>query len=196
MTRGKKSHLSRLMTKPTKLSLCPAKTQIRVFAVHIKKHWLLSYPLSALRRQIRLDGCPGWSESLLGAQIILLVLPWDGSFTLTCQIGLKPWTNKYVWFCDNSFLGKIYSNKFERQSDGLNSDRSKGAICPFEIDLWKPVSQNIQYTPISLIRLKGKEQKFVYKVFWKLHMSHDRTKSVFRSFRPGQTQTSLRSHRS
>ena len=32
--------------------------------------------------------------------------------------------------------------------------------------------------------------------FCVLHMSHDTTKHVFRSFRPGQTQSGLRSHRS
>ena len=31
---------------------------------------------------IRLGECPGWSESSLGAKIILLVLPWGGSYTL------------------------------------------------------------------------------------------------------------------
>ena len=41
---------------------------IRVFAVRMKKTWTLSYPLSAQRRLIRLGGCPGWSESSLGAQ--------------------------------------------------------------------------------------------------------------------------------
>ena len=30
---------------------------IRVFAVCLKKHWVLSYPLSALQRLIRLRGC-------------------------------------------------------------------------------------------------------------------------------------------
>ena len=39
---------------------------IRVFAVRMKKAWVLSYPLSAQRRLIRLGGCLGWSESLLG----------------------------------------------------------------------------------------------------------------------------------
>ena len=29
--------------------------------------------------QIRLGGCPGWSESSVGAQVIWLVLSWDGS---------------------------------------------------------------------------------------------------------------------
>ena len=29
---------------------------------------------------IRMGGCPGWSESLLGAHAILLVLSWSGSF--------------------------------------------------------------------------------------------------------------------
>ena len=28
---------------------------------------------------IRLDGCPGWSESSLGTKVILLVLSWSGS---------------------------------------------------------------------------------------------------------------------
>ena len=37
---------------------------IRVLAVHMKKHWVLSYPLSA---QQRLGKCRGWSESSLGA---------------------------------------------------------------------------------------------------------------------------------
>ena len=41
---------------------------IRVFAVRMKKAWVLSYPLSAQRRLIRLGGCQGWSESSLGAQ--------------------------------------------------------------------------------------------------------------------------------
>ena len=40
---------------------------IRVFAVRMKKLWVLSYPLSTQWRLIRLGGCPGWSESSLGA---------------------------------------------------------------------------------------------------------------------------------
>ena len=36
---------------------------IRVFAVRMKKAGVLSYPLSAQRRLIRLGGFPGWSES-------------------------------------------------------------------------------------------------------------------------------------
>ena len=69
------------MTKPKKWHVRPAKTQISlhihpvesVFAVCMKKAWVLSYPLGAQQRLIRLGGCPGWSESLLGAHSILLV---------------------------------------------------------------------------------------------------------------------------
>ena len=39
---------------------------------HLKKAWVLSYPLSAQRRLIRLGRCPGWSQPSLGAQVILL----------------------------------------------------------------------------------------------------------------------------
>ena len=53
---------------------------IIVFAVRMKKAWVLSYPMSAERRLIRLGRCPGWSESLLGAHTILLVLLWGSLF--------------------------------------------------------------------------------------------------------------------
>ena len=69
--------LKRLMTKPTKWSVRPAKTQIslgirliRVFAVRMKKAWVLSYRLSALPRLI-------WVFA--GHTVILLVLLWGGS---------------------------------------------------------------------------------------------------------------------
>ena len=52
---------------------------IGVFAVRMKKAWVHSCPLSAQRRLIRLGGCPGWSESSLGAHAISLVLSWGGS---------------------------------------------------------------------------------------------------------------------
>ena len=38
------------------------------------------FPVRTAKTLIRLDGCPGWSESSLGAQIILLVLSCWGSF--------------------------------------------------------------------------------------------------------------------
>ena len=41
---------------------------IRVYVVRMKKVCVLSYPLSAQRRLIRLGGCPSWSQSWLGAQ--------------------------------------------------------------------------------------------------------------------------------
>ena len=68
--------LSRLMTKPTKGSVSSKDSDqpghppslIRVFAVRMKKHWVLSYPLSALwSLWSGLGGIPGWSETSLGA---------------------------------------------------------------------------------------------------------------------------------
>ena len=52
---------------------------IRVFAVRKKEAWVLGYPLSAQRRLWSDWVCPGWSESLLCAHAILLVLSWGGS---------------------------------------------------------------------------------------------------------------------
>ena len=61
---------------------------IRVFTVRMKKAWVFSYPLSAQRKLGSLathwvhsedSNCPGWSESLLGAHVSLLVLSRCGS---------------------------------------------------------------------------------------------------------------------
>ena len=51
------------MTKPTKW---PVPSLTRIFAVHMKKPWVLSYPLSTQRRLIRLSGCTGWSWVFAG----------------------------------------------------------------------------------------------------------------------------------
>ena len=78
--------------KTNKLTFAPSKDSdqpghppslIRVFAVHMKKQWVLSYPLSTQQRL--------WSDwadrSSLGAQIILLVLSRGGSFRIIMVIG-------------------------------------------------------------------------------------------------------------
>ena len=51
--------------KTNKTSVLPS--LIRVFAVRMKSAWVRSYLLSTQWRLIRLGGCPGWSESSLGA---------------------------------------------------------------------------------------------------------------------------------
>ena len=58
---------------------------IRVFAVRMKKTWVLSYPLRAQwRLLIRLGGCPGWSESSLGAHSFVGFV----MSRLTCKVSL------------------------------------------------------------------------------------------------------------
>ena len=66
---------------------------IRVFAVRMKKAWVLSYPLRTQRRLIRLGGCPDWSEFFAGCTLILLVLSWGGSLVfLVSGICIPIWT--------------------------------------------------------------------------------------------------------
>ena len=85
------------MKKPTKWPVRPANTQIslgirpvwsRVFAVRMKKAWVLSYPLGTQWRLIRLGRCPGWSESSLSTHAVLLVLSCCGSY-YKCWIASK-----------------------------------------------------------------------------------------------------------
>ena len=95
-----------------------APSLIRVFAVRMKKAWILSFPLSAQRR---LGGYPGWSESSLGAHALVLVLSWFGSFLHVSYLILLDlticvwWTE--VWMSDNAnfrarFISKCLSNIF------------------------------------------------------------------------------------
>ena len=85
--------LKRIVLKTSCLSVRSSVRLIRGFAVCMKKPWVLSYPLSA---QQRLSGCPGWSESSLGAQVVLFVLSCCGSFII-------------FWFVWNSSRKQWYS---------------------------------------------------------------------------------------
>ena len=80
--------LSHLMTKPTKW-LCAQQRLGSAWASTQSDQSLCCVLNGSLRTRaffmrtsktlIRLGGCPGWSESLLGAHAILLVLSWGGS---------------------------------------------------------------------------------------------------------------------
>ena len=93
--------MSQHMTKPTKWPVHPATTQDQSsLSVWIKLGSLATHPLNAMKTLIRLGGCPGWSESSLGAQVILLVLScteiisWFISWKLCGQVGDRtqdPW---------------------------------------------------------------------------------------------------------
>ena len=81
-------YMSRHMTKPNKmmyaqwrlrLAWASAQSDQSLRCPH-EEAWVLCYPWSAQRRLIRLGKCPGWSESSLGAQVILLVLSIGGSY--------------------------------------------------------------------------------------------------------------------
>ena len=96
------------------LSVRPSVRLIRVFAVCMKKPWVLSYPLSAQQRLIRLGGCPGWSESSLGAHFVLLVLSCCGSFVM-------------FWFV--SLASTILISVFSMRFYSWNSLRNRWYLC-------------------------------------------------------------------
>ena len=78
-----------LHDKTNKITVCPAKTQISLGLCPVwsefslsawRNHGSLAPIERTVKTLIRLGGCPGWSESSLGAQIILSVLSWGGSY--------------------------------------------------------------------------------------------------------------------
>ena len=99
-------NLSHHLTKPTRWSVCPAKTLISYSICTIWSESLLSTwrKLGSLvtrwahsKTVIRLGGCPSWSESSLGAQVILLVLSCCSSFN--GGEGKKVLKNKLKFAC-------------------------------------------------------------------------------------------------
>ena len=78
---------------------------IRVFAVRMKKAWVLSYPLSAQRRLIRLGGYPCWSEFSLGAQplcwfchiVAQIILCLFRYITTMPRLESQPGLNQKMW---------------------------------------------------------------------------------------------------
>ena len=97
---------------------------IRVFAVCMKKAWVLH----TAKTLIRLGGCPCWSETLLGAHAILLVLSWGGSYhweTFCCSFCPVFWMISpsetvpliwfFTWLCIILFLSyPTFSDKWQK----------------------------------------------------------------------------------
>ena len=140
---GRGLNLSHLMTK---CHMHPVKTQISlgihpiwpVFAVCIKKAWVLRYPWSAKQRLIRLNRCPGWSESLLGTHVILLVLSWGGSNFIVCFRYLQA-------------ILEEHGAKPQGQRPGSGSDVSQGNGKGVKVKL--PVSQ------VDIMQMLSKAQQ-------------------------------------
>ena len=87
-----------------------------IFAVRMKKPWVLRM----------LSRCPGWSESSLGAQIILLVLLWRGSYlhglehvqhcdTHSCSLNY----GFFSGICSTSILSVTYDHSHKLNSNGF-----------------------------------------------------------------------------
>ena len=78
-------YLSHLKTKPTKWHVCPVKTQINlgirpVWSESCLSTWGRLKSLAIIRAHSEASNQTWWSESSLGAKVILLVLLWGGSF--------------------------------------------------------------------------------------------------------------------
>ena len=105
-----KYEMSRLMTKPTKWHVHPVKTQISlsihpvwsVFAVCMKKAWILSYTLNAQRRL-----WSGWPD----AQVDLSLRWAHKSFCWFCHVAAHIHIHvyiKFVWLYKNMLICLIF----------------------------------------------------------------------------------------
>ena len=117
--------MSNFMTKPTKL-MCAQKRlgsawasaqSDQSFRCPQEETWVLSYPLSAQQRLLRLGGCRGWSESPLGAHASLLVLSVGCSnFILGFKaITLVPSLHPYIQIWEETNTPLIHWMKYRMQ---------------------------------------------------------------------------------
>ena len=100
---------------------------IRVFVLHSMGSKGPQFSSRGQRRLIRLGGCPGWSESSLGAHAILLGLSWDGSY-LTQYYSVYIHMYKIYWRSLKTVFTKQYTLVSTKHLASLH-------ICLFNIPL-------------------------------------------------------------
>ena len=128
-------HLSRLISKPAKW-LCVQRRRRSAWASAKSDQNLRCVFYGWLRTQaffkrtvktlIRLGGCPGWSESLLGTHAISLVLSWGGSFLLC--------THEY--FCE---VLRTYSSTFIKWVLSTYSSSFQAISTQYLLEYWSSV---------------------------------------------------------
>ena len=96
----------KMSRKTNKMSVRPAKTQIRDFAVRMKKPWALSYPLSAQQDSVQTGQMPRLIWVFAGRTLILLVLSCRGSY-VACVEGRKT----SILHCTNLYPGFRFCSK-------------------------------------------------------------------------------------
>ena len=100
-----------------------------VFAVRMKKSWVLGIIHWVHSEYIDQTGWifiipPGWSESLLGAQVILLVLSCAGSFYFVKAFRLVCKWNKYVFILLLKLLPSLDLVTYESQPSSFATNES------------------------------------------------------------------------
>ena len=101
-------------------AICEQQSLISVFVVRCLDSIIplrtQAFSMRTTKTLIRLGGCPGWSESSLGAHAILLVLTWGGSFpifrhmirtwrkAILMSFFLKRIENNIIWLSANNHL--------------------------------------------------------------------------------------------
>ena len=122
---------------PTKDSGPPGHppSSIRVFAVRFMGSQGPKASSCRQQRLVRLSGCPDWSESLLGAQIILLVLSCCSSFMFSCAMAHFSTCFQTFSGCEGSRAEKTsrahhenLRQEFYRENDWISISFTAGRI--------------------------------------------------------------------
>ena len=90
----------------TRLSLVMLNSDPRTeFSIHTSHPWkILIFFIRTAKTLIRPSGCPGWSESSLGAYDTLLVLSWGSSYDNAGQLSTCNMFGKKMWVTEQCVI--------------------------------------------------------------------------------------------
>ena len=118
---------------------------------------------------IRLGRCPGWSESLLGAHAILLVVSWCGSNVILNKIIQRRGSFRNT---ENIKYVHVHSSKTSRHVSPEYAESKMLVLLNQCIDI---VSFSYIISGISVIR--PSQKSCLFQVFWQTHWLFGRLKS-------------------
>ena len=129
----------------------------------------LSFFMRTAKTLIRLGGCPGWSESLLCVQVILLVLSCTGSFFFELNISLCYW-----FLCMRQlicidmlffiFFMQISHLNLSKKASNCLGRHTQPDICPKKVIYWKFPNEKCQriFNYLVLLFLTKRQCPLVY----------------------------------
>ena len=112
------------------MTVCPVWSESSLCTLWVAKD--PSFFMQTAKTLIRLGGCPGWSESSLGAHAILLVLSWGGSYPFATSFSSLMSHTYLVHFSSLCEICRVV-NSLRSWHDFLSAHEEVVRVGPFHV---------------------------------------------------------------